>query len=301
MESAARVNTPRSRDWRPLWDFADPAASEQRFREGCERLEAAGQRDEAAECRTQIARALGLQRRFDEAHRLLDKFDREGDWPDHVRVRVLLERGRVLNSSRRPAEARPLCERACDLASSIGEDDLAVDAAHMIAIVCAGEEAMEWNIRALAMAERSSCPRARRWAASLHNNLGWSLHALNRYGEALSHFEAALAARVERGAADEILVARWCVARCLRSLGRLDEAFAIQRELRAAHEAAGSTDGYVCEELGECLLALGRSDEATPWFARAHATLSQDPWLTEREPQRLARLAQLGGGAEGRQ
>ncbi|MCL4197648.1 MAG: tetratricopeptide repeat protein [Phycisphaerales bacterium] len=295
MESAARVNTPRSRDWRPLWDFADPAASEQRFREECERLEAAGQRDEAAECRTQIARALGLQRRFNEADQLLNDIERAGEWPDHVRVRVLLERGRVLNSSRRSDEARPFFERACDLASSIGEDDLAVDAAHMIAIVCAGEEAMEWNIKALAMAERSACPRARQWGGSLHNNLGWSLHALNRYGEALSHFEAAMAARVEQGAADEVLVARWCVARCLRSLGRLDEAFAIQRELRAVHEAAGSTDGYVCEELGECLLALGRSGEAATWFARAHAALAPDPWLAEREPQRLARLAQLGG------
>ncbi len=289
------VNPPRSRDWRPLWNFTDPATSEQRFRDERARLEAEAQRDQAAECRTQIARALGLQRRFDEAHRTLDEVEAMTGLPDHVRVRLLLERGRVLNSSRRSGEARPLFEQACELASRCGEDDLAVDAAHMIAIVSKGDEAMEWNIRALAMAERSPCPRARRWAGSLHNNLGWSLHALKRFDEALEHFEAALAARIEQQDAAETLVARWCIARCLRSLGRLDEALVIQRDLHAAHEAAGSSDGYVCEELGECLLALGRDEDAAPWFARAHAMLSQDPWLAEREPQRLARLAQLGG------
>ncbi len=297
MSEKPYVNAPRSRDWRPLWDFADPAASEQRFRDECARLNAAAQRDQAAECRTQVARALGLQRRFDEAHRLLDDIESAGDLSDHVRVRVLLERGRVFNSSRRPFEARPLFEQACELASRSGEDDLAVDAAHMIAIAGEGDEAMQWNMKALATAQRSRCLRARRWAGSLHNNIGWTLHSLNRFNEALAHFEAALKARIEQQAGSEMLIARWCIARCLRSLGRLDEALAMQRELHAAHEAAGSTDGYVYEELGECLHALGREAEAGPWFALAHAKLSQDPWLAEREPQRLARLAQLGGAA----
>jgi len=293
MESAARDNTPRSRDWRPLWNFGDPAASEQRFREELIRLDAADDAARAAECRTQIARSLGLQGRFDEAHGKLAEVEVLANLPDHVRVRLFLERGRVLNSSRRSGEARPLFEQACELASRIGEDDLAVDAAHMIAIVCQGDEAMEWNIKALAMAERSRCPRARRWAGSLHNNLGWTLHALDRFDEALEHFEAALAARLEQKDEAETPVARWCIARCLRSLGRLDEALAMQHDLHAHHEPAGSTDGYVCEELGECLLALGRGDEATPWFARAHAALSLDPWLIEHEPERIARLAQL--------
>ena len=37
----------------------------------------------------------------------------------------------------------------------------------------------------------------------------------------------------------------------------------------------GETDGYVTEEIAECLLALGRDDEARPLFARAYAELSR--------------------------
>ncbi len=284
---------PQSHDWRPTWNFNDPAASEQRFREQLARL-SASQSAQRAELMTQIARALGLQRRFEEAARTLDEVEAMNDLPPFVRVRLLLERGRVLNSSGNKSEARPLFEQACELAAHNEEDDLAVDAAHMVAITCDGDEAMEWNLKALSMAEASRCPRARRWAASLHNNLGWTLHPLGRYDEALAHFEAALHARVEQGSDEEIGIARWCIARCLRSMRRLDEALAIQRELLREHELHGTTSGYVFEELGECLYELGRTEEAKPWFAKAHAELSKDPWLADGEPDRLKRLAELG-------
>jgi Flp pilus assembly protein TadD len=68
---------------------------------------------------------------------------------------------------------------------------------------------------------------------------------------------------------------------------------ALQRSLLATIRE----DGYVSEELGELLLALGRGDEARPHFRRAADLLSQDAWLAEREPERLARLRQLGADA----
>ena len=83
------------------------------------------------------------------------------------------------------------------------------------------------------------------------------------------------------------------MARCCRSLGRVDEALAAQQALAAEHAAAGSEDGYVEEELGECLLRLGRPAEARPHFWQAHKLLSQDAWLVEAEPERLARIKQL--------
>jgi hypothetical protein len=55
----------------------------------------------------------------------------------------------------------------------------------------------------------------------------------------------------------------------------------------------GETDGYVFEEIAECLLALGRDDEARPSFARAYELLSRDP--DEVDPVRLERLRALGG------
>ena len=58
----------------------------------------------------------------------------------------------------------------------------------------------------------------------------------------------------------------------------------------------GEVDGYVFEELGECLLLRGEADEARSYFARAYAALSKDAWLETNEPDRLARLKQLGDG-----
>jgi tetratricopeptide (TPR) repeat protein len=84
------------------------------------------------------------------------------------------------------------------------------------------------------------------------------------------------------------------VARCLRSLGRIDEALAIQRALLTEFEAEGSADGYVFEELGECLLALRRRDEARPFFARAHEELSKHAERDGLAAERLERLRALG-------
>ena len=276
-----------------LWNFGDPAGSEQRFRNLLERVQ--GDPEAEAVVRTQIARAEGLDRRFDDGHATLDGVERmPAAHGARVAVRLGLERGRLFNSAREPEKARPHFVAAFERAREAGEDALAVDAAHMIAIVekdPAGQAA--WNERALALAEASTDPLARRWRASLLNNLGWTRHGEERFAEAHALFERALAARRELGDAHGERVARWCVARALRSLGRLDEALAAQLALEGDCAAAGAPDGFVFEELGECLLALGREDEARPWFARAYDALAQDPWLAEAEPERLERLRRM--------
>ncbi len=110
---------------------------------------------------------------------------------------------------------------------------------------------------------------------------------------ALDLFERALRLREAEGSQGDVLIARWCVARCLWSLGRLPEALPAQRALAAAHAAAGTSDGYVEEELGECLLQLGQADDTRPHFELAYVELSQDAWLRSGEPGRLARLKRL--------
>ncbi len=117
------------------------------------------------------------------------------------------------------------------------------------------------------------------------------LHDIERYEEALAYFERALAFREQQGDPELIRVGRWTVARGLRSLGRHEEAMAIQEDLAST----GEEDGYVSEELGELLLVLGRPDEAAPRFRRAYELLSKDAWLVDAEPDRLRRLAELGG------
>jgi len=111
-------------------------------------------------------------------------------------------------------------------------------------------------------------------------------------------FETALAARRERGEAKETRIAEWCVGRALRALGRVEEALAIQQRLVAEWHAGRAEDAYVEEELGECLLALGREAPARPHLARAAELFGADPWLAEHEPERIARLRLLAAGRQ---
>jgi len=39
---------------------------------------------------------------------------------------------------------------------------------------------------------------------------------------------------------------------------------------------------------------LNRPGEARPYFSKAYEILAQDAWLPEQEPDRLARLKELG-------
>jgi len=285
-----------------FWDFSNPSLSESRFREAADRVPESNTR---LELLTQIARAQGLQRRIEEAHATLDAVERnllpheaEPSFDD-ARTRLHLERGRIFNSVNRRDKALPLFDRAFMVARDSGNDHLAIDAAHMIAIVHGASnratEAMTWNRRALDLADSSTQPRARQWCASLHNNIGWTLHDAGDAAAALPHFQRALDCWIELGKAGDIRIARWCIARCLRSLGRINEALGIQRELLNEATAAGSSDGFIHEELAECLLALGRAEEARPHFAHAHGLLSSDENLAESQPARLQRLAQLAG------
>lgn len=222
-----------------LWDFDDPVASEQRM------LRAARSRGftpgERAELETQQARALGLQGRFAEADAVLDgiSFDSPA-----VATRILLERGRLRNSAGQAAEAVPLLAGAVGIAARVGLVFLEVDALHMLAIADAGRAA-HWAREGLVALERADDDRTRRWAVALHNNLGWSLHDANRPEKALEEFSLAMDAAGRFGGDDQRFFARWAYARCLRSLDRVPEALAIQRELAVKRPA----DESVAEEI----------------------------------------------------
>ncbi|WP_427134275.1 hypothetical protein [Pseudarthrobacter sp. S9] len=168
-----------------LWDSDNPELSEARFRAAI--AEEGFDADERAELTTQLGRAIGLQGRFEEADALLDSID--GDEPT-VAVRVLLERGRLLNSSGQAAMAVPLFEQAAELADHLGEEFLAVDALHMLAIADSAH-AETWRRSALEYASTVHDPRTKRWMVALHNNLGWTLHDAGRCTEAMVEFQLA--------------------------------------------------------------------------------------------------------------
>jgi tetratricopeptide (TPR) repeat protein len=237
-----------------LWEYGDPAASEARFRAQL----AAAQGDDRLELLTQIARTDSLRGRFAEAHRTLDEVEaglsRAGPRP---RIRDLLERGRTFNSAGDASRARGLFLDAWEAARGAGEEGLAVDAAHMVAITESGTPAaLEWNRRGLALARDSHDAKARSLIAAMLNNSAWDLHAMGRYEEALAAFEAAEQAWTRRGGRRQVEIARWTVARCLRSLGRHREALAILHALEAAQVARGPVDPDVIEEIAANAAAI---------------------------------------------
>ena len=238
-----------------FWEYSDPAGSEARFRTAL----ASAQGDERLEILTQVARTYSLRKRFDEAHRLLDEIEPQlASAGPRVRVRYLLERGRTFNSSGSREKARELFVAAWEAARPSGLEGLAVDAAHMVAITHSGSvEAIPWNERGLALARGSNDAKARALIPAMLNNSAWDLHDLERYAEALPVFEEALKEWTARGRPQQIRIAKWSVARCLRSLGRFREALDIQRALEREYAAAGESNRDVLDEIAanEAVLA----------------------------------------------
>ena len=246
-----------------LWDFSDPKASEERFRE------AADDDEHPAHVRavmaTQLARALGIQARAAEAFEVLDALLADAEvagGPEReaaeVRARVSIERGRILAAdAERRAEAIPVLTRAVREAALAGSPFLVLDALHMLALNDAGHEE-EWAAEGFDVLAGSRDPRVLRWGVALHNNLGWTKHDRGDAAAALYHFEKAVEAADEYGTAGQQHVARWSVGRALRSLGRTDEALELQRELALARP----DDTYVRAEI-EALTAATTEAEPT--------------------------------------
>ena len=276
-------------DFDALWDYSHPDKTEEKFREVI--LQVAEDNPLHLELLTQIARAQGLQQTFDKAHQTLDRVEEQlGEHASRVKVRYLLECGRVHNSSGHPEEARPFFEQALELAKQLSEDFYAVDAIHMLAIVSPPDQSLDLNLQAIQLAESSEQENARNWLGSLYNNAGWSYHDLGDYASALEIFQKGEAWRRSKGHVSQSRIAKWTVARTLRSLNLVEEALSKQWALKEELDSAGEEDGYASEEIGECLLLLNRAAEAGPYFAKAYDILSQDEWLADHEPARLARL-----------
>ena len=243
-------------DLAPLWDFSQPAISEQRFRD---RLDGAS-RDDALILQTQIARTYGLRKDFAAARSILASVARDVPYASaEAQVRHALELGRTYASATHhkddqtpesKATARAAYEKALAIAKAAGLDGLAIDAIHMLAFVdTAPADQLKWGLEALAVVEASAQPAAKKWEASVRNNVGYALHQLGRFEEAIVQFQKAVVLR-ERGTnAEATRSAHWMVAWTLRALGRLDEALTRQLLLEQECDIAKMPDPYVYEEL----------------------------------------------------
>jgi tetratricopeptide (TPR) repeat protein len=273
------------------WDFNDPESTEQKF------LPMLAQNNTSsfeAALLSQIARTHSLRRNFDTAHEYLDRADAiQGEISAESAVLVALERGRAFNSDSQQTDALPHFRRAFEISDAHQLDALAVDAAHMIAIAETGQRAERWNLIAMAIAETSEDPDATKWLGSLYNNLGWTYFDAGETEKALVLFEKGVTFRKQHNQTRAWQIARWTVARAWREQGRTDKA--LEEQERLLQEVADDQGqlGYIHEELGELLL-LNQDEASKTHFSKAFQILSQDGWLVANEPDRLARLKNLG-------
>ncbi len=281
-----------------LWDYGHPSESEARFRS----IEESVQKNHPAlyaELLTQIARAEGLQSKFDEADETLKRvLAIGGALSPRARIRYELEKGRMVNSSGNAEKSRVHFERALVMAEESDEEFYAIDAAHMMGIVAPPGEQLVWNERALAMAGASDNPVARKWIGSLYNNIGYTYLEQGEYELALVNFRKLEEFCAETGNDSFGAIARWFMGKTYRLQGKTEKALALQQELLAAEEKAGKAGAFTLEEIAECHLALGAGEEARRYFLLTHEALHGDEqyqWVLDSEAERVARIRELAG------
>ena len=277
-----------------LWNYRDPSETEIKFRETLKETSVEKNLSEHLQLLTQIARAQGLQRKFEEAHQTLDEVGKQlTEQQNTEHIRYFLERGRVFNSSSNKRNAEVCFRSALDIAKNLNQDGYAVDAIHMLAIISPPDASTALNEEAIVFAENSEQQQAKNWLGSLYNNLAWSYFDKGEYEKALSVFLRALQFREEKKSAYEIFLAKWSVARTLRALNRNDDALKVQLALLEEASNTGNHDGYVHEELAELFLLNNDKMKSTFHFEKAYELLSADPHLVQNERPRLDRMNAL--------
>lgn len=251
---------------------------------------------------SQIALAQAMQKKFDLAHKTLDKAEASlTSEYELARVRILLERGRVFHQSDNIDEALPLFKKSYELSRKHKFDFHTVNAAHMAAIIEKSvDEKIIWNKKAISLAQKTQDKRAYAWLGAIYNNLAQNYIEAQQYSEAHSAFKQSKIFGEERG--DVIIVrgAKWGIARSLRSLNCLDEALSMQLALLEEYETIAKKGelpielivvgrGLVYEELAEIHLAHMKK-----YAVLAYQDLSKDPWYIKLMPERLEKMKQLG-------
>lgn len=280
-------------DFIKLWNFSNPAETEQRFREILPRAQLSQDAEYLAQLLTQIARCEGLQSHFAECHATLDTVEKmlfEHDLK-LAQVRYFLERGRAFNSAGQQGIAIPLFQKAYEVAEEQRHVRLSIDAVHMIAIAERDPNVqIEWNLKGIAMAE--SDPAGQSWLHALLNNIGESYLAARDFESAYKSFHWLGEIQTQSSGSPDIYTIK-DEAKALRLSGRPVQSFALMHPILDALKAEKKDDGYIRQEIAEALYAIGKHEDAKPHFQIAFDLLSKDDWVIKNEADKLARLLEL--------
>lgn len=281
-----------------FWQMGDLGATERAMTRSLPAFDESAPTVEAVEGLTQWARLKALRGELEESRQMLALARKNlpadgGEAWVQAELRWNLEYGRWLCFSSLPAKAAPFFMEAWDKALKADRLYFAIDAALMMSVIQSPKMRREWLERALKVAEQASTEQARLWLPVLYEMSGWDIFDSRRYEEALTHFEKAveLWRAVDGGARGRS--ARWAAARVLRALAREEESLARQKELEGELAIAGDVNGYVDLEIAECLLQMGRGEEAKPRFEAAHKWLSADRYYADNHPSELERIKKM--------
>ncbi len=286
-----------TQDFDSLWNYSNPSETRTKFEALKPKLDSKQDQNQYYQLMTQIARTYSLEGKFEKAHQTLDQVEKVlSKASTMVKVRYFLERGRTYNSSKDKDKAKSQFKKAYELAKTEKLDIYTIDAAHMMAIAETDHAVKrKWNHLAIDIAENSQVKKAQKWLGSLYNNLGWDYHDNQQFLKALPLFIKAQEFHQKSGNEQRVFIAKWTVARCYRSLNKIDEALKIQLSLQETMNKKKKPDGYVHEELAELYYVLKKDNLARDHFKESFQLLSQDKWLVKNEPERIKRLKKMAG------
>ena len=271
-----------------LWNFGDVTATRNKFLELLPQAQASGDKSYYLQLLTQLARTHSLQNNFDEAHKILDTVEKQLN-PDLkvARVRYLLERGRCYNSSNQQERSIPYFMEAVDIAHSINETRLEVDAIHMVAIAKSDpKDQVEWNLKGI---ERATATSEKGWLHALYNNIGESYLRLKEYDNAYKYFHLLAELQKEQSGESDIYTLK-DEAKALTLGGKPQEALVILEPVSKKLTESNEENGWIENEVAEALYALNRKGKAQPHFKKAYELLSKDDYCIKYEPERLEHL-----------
>ncbi len=269
-------------DFDAYWNYSDSKATEEKFREI---LSSAQDINYIAELKTQIARTLGLQRKFEDGHLLLSEIENDLIQNNpQIATRYYLEKGRLYNSNNEKADAIKMFEKATDIANKNELDFYHLDALHMLGIATTDEVSLAWNEKAIDTAEKAKEERAKNWLGSLYNNTGWTYFDMKNYEKATALFHKCLFWNIDKQRDANARIAKYSIAKCKRMMQKNDEALFILHEI----EGVGD-DGYIYEELAENYLVKNELEKSKTYFQKTYELLHTDIWLQANEKERIDR------------